>query len=125
MGTSRSSCLNLLHSLRVRETDSQGQATSRHMAGIAGAVMAVLLTVGAGLYFWKTRGKKEMEAATGAGLEDGRRVHEDDICYAELNQQESQERGDKDVREPPLEEKIPVTTIYSEVHRPGQAAKVI
>lgn len=126
MGTSRSLCLNLLHSLRVRETDSQGEHTSRHMAGIAGAVMAVLLTMGAGLYFWKIHGKKkETEAGTGAGLEDGRRVREDDICYAELSQQESQEGGDKGVHEQPLEEKIPVTTIYSEVHRPGQAAKVI
>ncbi|XP_074174639.1 SLAM family member 5-like isoform X2 [Rhinolophus sinicus] len=52
-------------------------------------------------------------------------VREDDICYAELSQEESQEGGDKGVCEQPLEEKIPVTTIYSEVHRPGQAAKVI
>lgn len=29
------------------------------------AVMVVLLTVGAGLCFWKTHGKKEMEAGTG------------------------------------------------------------
>ncbi|XP_032948459.1 uncharacterized protein LOC117014536 [Rhinolophus ferrumequinum] len=105
---------------------SQGQATGRHVAGIAGAVMVVLLTVVAGLYFWKKRGKKkEMEAGTGAGLKDGCRVHEDGICYAELSQQVSQEGGDKGVREQPLEGKIPVTTIYSEVHRPGQAAKVI
>lgn len=110
----------------AHHSDSQGQAAGRHTAGIAGAVMAVLLTVGAGLYFWKTRGKKkEMEVGTGAGLENGRRVPEDDICYAELSQQESQEGGDKGVREQPLEGKIPVTTIYSEVHRPGQAAKVI
>lgn len=105
---------------------SQGQATGRHVAGIAGAVMAVLLTVGAGLYFWKKCGKKkEIEAGTGAGLKDCHRVREDGICYAELSQQESQEAGDKGVREQPLEGKIPVTTIYSEVHRPGQAAKVI
>ncbi|XP_074174634.1 SLAM family member 9-like isoform X5 [Rhinolophus sinicus] len=105
---------------------SQGEHIGRHMAGVAGAVMAVLLTMGAGLYFWKIHGKKkETEAGTGAGLEDGRRVREDDICYAELSQQESQEGGDKGVCEQPLEEKIPVTTIYSEVHRPGQAAKVI
>lgn len=118
--------------------------------------MAVLLTMGAGLYFWKIHGKKkETEAGTGrwhssfrptpplthlasfvplslspctgvggvamalasmvvgvcrvlrlrvelyfvcdsgTGLEDGRRVREDDICYAELSQQESQEGGDK------------------------------
>ncbi|KAM5200749.1 SLAM family member 9-like isoform 1-T1 [Hipposideros larvatus] len=74
----------------------QGQATGRHMLGLAGAVLAALLTVGVGLYLWKTRGKKkeEMETGTGAGLEEGRRDHEDDIHYVELSQQEPKEGGD-------------------------------
>ncbi|KAM5200784.1 SLAM family member 9-like isoform 2-T2 [Hipposideros larvatus] len=67
--------------------DPQGQATGRHLLGLAPAVLAVLLIVGVGLYLWKTCGmkKEEMETGTGAGLEEGRRVHEDDIHYVELS----------------------------------------
>ncbi|KAM5200738.1 SLAM family member 8-like isoform 6-T6 [Hipposideros larvatus] len=105
----------------------QEHDSGRHMLGLVVAVPAVLLTVGVGLYLWKTRGKKkeEMEKGTGAGLEEGRRVHEDDIHYVELRKQEPEEGGDTGVRGQHLEGKSPVTTLYSEVHRPGRAVQVI
>ncbi|KAM5200659.1 SLAM family member 8-like isoform 1-T1 [Hipposideros larvatus] len=109
------------------ETDSQEHDSGRHMLGLVVAVPAVLLTVGVGLYLWKTRGKKkeEMDTGTGAGLEEGRRDHEDDIHYVELSHQETKEGGDKGICGQHLEGKRPVTTIYSEVHRPGRAVQVI
>ncbi|KAM5200743.1 SLAM family member 8-like isoform 11-T11 [Hipposideros larvatus] len=107
--------------------DSQEHDSGHHLPGLVVAVPAVLLTVGVGLYLWKTRGKKkeEMEMGIGAGLEEGRRDHEDDIHYVELRTQEPKEGGDKGVRGQHLEGKRPVTTIYSEVHRPGPAVQVI
>ncbi|KAM5200748.1 SLAM family member 5-like isoform 2-T2 [Hipposideros larvatus] len=107
--------------------DPQEHDSGRHMLGLVVAVPAVLLTVGVGLYLWKTRGKKkeETETGTGAGLEEGRRVHEDDIHYVELRTQEPKEGGNKRVRGQHLEGKSPVTTLYSEVHRPGRALQVI
>ncbi|KAM5200734.1 SLAM family member 8-like isoform 2-T2 [Hipposideros larvatus] len=105
----------------------QGQDSGHHLPGLTRPVMAALLIVGVGLYLWKTRGKKkeEMETGTGAGLEEGRRVHEDDIHYVELRKQEPEEGGDTGVRGQHLEGKSPVTTLYSEVHRPGRAVQVI
>ncbi|KAM5200752.1 SLAM family member 8-like isoform 4-T4 [Hipposideros larvatus] len=75
---------------------SQEHDSGRHLLGLVVAVPAVLLTVGVGLYLWKTCGKKkeEMDTGTGAGLEEGRRDHEDDIHYVELSQQEPKEGGD-------------------------------
>ncbi|XP_019489788.1 PREDICTED: SLAM family member 5-like isoform X2 [Hipposideros armiger] len=116
-----------LRNVCAQGKDSQEHDSGRHMLGLVVAVPAVLLTVGVGLYLWKTRGKKkeETETGTGVGLEEGRRNHEDDIHYVELRKQEPKEGGDKGVRGQHLEGKRPVTTIYSEVHRPGPAMKVI
>lgn len=55
------SCLKLLHSLSVREADSRGQIAVGPLRGVSHAVVPVLLTVGAGLYFLMTCGKKKKE----------------------------------------------------------------
>ncbi|KAM5200761.1 SLAM family member 8-like isoform 2-T4 [Hipposideros larvatus] len=80
--------------------DPQGQATGHHLLGLTPAVVAALLIVGVGLYLWKTCGmkKEETETGTGAGLEEGHRVHEDDMHYVELRTQEPKEGGDTGIR---------------------------
>ncbi|XP_045672817.1 SLAM family member 5-like isoform X2 [Phyllostomus hastatus] len=107
----------------VCDHHSHGQTAVGPLRGIARAVVPVLLTVGAGLYFLMTCGKKKekMETRRGAGLEEHHQDHNDDIYYAELTEQESQEGRDKGISEQHLEEKELLNSIYDEVHKPGQA----
>ncbi|XP_005610062.3 SLAM family member 9 isoform X2 [Equus caballus] len=77
--------------------DSQGQASTGTLKAILGAVVAVLLILGVGLYLWKTHEKKKkMEIGRGAGLQEEHRNQDDDIQYAELSLQESRGGRDKD-----------------------------
>ncbi|KAI4590446.1 hypothetical protein MJG53_001495 [Ovis ammon polii x Ovis aries] len=58
----------------------------------------------------------------------GARSQDDDndsVQYVELSQQESQESSNKVIREQHLKERVPLTTIYSEVCKPGHAVKII
>ncbi|XP_070323644.1 uncharacterized protein [Odocoileus virginianus] len=50
---------------------------------------------------------------------------DDSIQYAELSPQESQQSSNKVIREQHLKERITLTTIYSEVCKPGHAVKII
>ncbi|XP_037355208.1 uncharacterized protein LOC119235760 [Talpa occidentalis] len=98
-----------------------------HQQHIIVPLVVVLCILGAGLFFWKTRGKKKEKMAMGRGAEP-QKVHEDhdeDVQYVELNQQESRESHYKGIGEHRLEEKESLTTVYSEVHTPGQAMKII
>ncbi|XP_004447416.2 T-lymphocyte surface antigen Ly-9-like isoform X1 [Dasypus novemcinctus] len=97
-----------------------------HLLSTLGAFGAVLLTLGTGLYHWKTCGKKKkMEPGRGAGLQEDHRDDRGGVHYAELSQQESLQGEDKRVAEQHLEENEPVTSVYSEVRNPGQVMKII
>ncbi|XP_045837959.1 SLAM family member 9-like isoform X3 [Meles meles] len=61
----------------------------------------------------------------GAGSQEETRDPDGGIHYAELSQQRSRDHRDKGSREPHLEEENSLTTVYSEVHRPGQAMTTI
>ncbi|XP_024845685.1 SLAM family member 5 isoform X2 [Bos taurus] len=89
--------------------------------GILGAVAAVLLILGGGLYLWKIR-RKKMETGKGARSQD---ADDDSIQYVELSQQKSQESSNKVIREQHLKERVPLITIYSEVCKPGHAVQII
>ncbi|XP_072803016.1 SLAM family member 8-like [Vicugna pacos] len=105
---------------------SHGQANT--LRGIIGAITAVLLILGSGLYLWKTRGKKKkkkkMETGRGAGSQEDQDDADDSIQYVELSQQESRESTNQGISEQHLREKGPLT-IYSELCKPGHAMKII
>ncbi|XP_067584361.1 CD48 antigen-like isoform X1 [Pseudorca crassidens] len=107
--------------------DSQGQVIADPLPGILGAAVSVLLILGGGLYLWKTRGKKKkMETGRGTELQEDHRDNDSGIQYAELSQQESRKGTRKGIGERHLEEKEPVNTVYSEVHKPeSEAMKII
>ncbi|XP_045837963.1 SLAM family member 9-like [Meles meles] len=106
--------------------DAQGQTSAAHLPGILASVVVLLLILGAGMYLWKRRGKmKNVEPGRGAGSQEEPRDPDGGIHYAELSQQESGDHRDKGIGEPHLEEENSLTTVYSEVHRPGQAMTVI
>ena len=50
--------LDFICPLCLRKTDSAKQANADLLPGILGAVAAVLLILGGGLYLWKINGKK-------------------------------------------------------------------
>ncbi|XP_069933603.1 SLAM family member 8-like isoform X1 [Oryctolagus cuniculus] len=50
----------------VPETDSHGQAIACLVQVIRGTLLAVLLILGAGLFLWRTRGRKKKETGRGA-----------------------------------------------------------
>nr|XP_051714469.1 SLAM family member 9 isoform X6 [Oryctolagus cuniculus] len=50
----------------VQETDSHGQAIACLVQVIRGTLLAVLLILGAGLFLWRTRGRKKKETGRGA-----------------------------------------------------------
>lgn len=105
---------------------SHGQANADLLRGILGAITAVLLILGSGLYLWKTRGKKKkMETRRGAGSQEDQDDADDSIQYVELSQQESRESTYQGISKQHLREKGPLTTIYSEVCKPGHAMKII
>ncbi|XP_023581360.1 SLAM family member 8-like isoform X2 [Trichechus manatus latirostris] len=80
---------------------------------ILGAFVAVLVTLGAGLFLWKTRRKKKkMEPERGPGLQEDCRDNDGDLYYA------------MGIRGQHMEEKETFPTVYSEVHKPGQAINI-
>ncbi|XP_045837955.1 T-lymphocyte surface antigen Ly-9-like isoform X2 [Meles meles] len=107
--------------------DAQGQTSAAHLPGILASVAVLLLLIlGAGIYLWKRRGKKKnVEPGRGTGSQEEPRDHDGGSHYAELSQQESGDQRDKGRGEPHLEEENSLTTVYSEVHRPGQDMTVI
>ncbi|CAI9151276.1 unnamed protein product [Rangifer tarandus platyrhynchus] len=70
--------------------DSAKQVNADLLPGILGAVAAVLLILGGGLYLWKTR-RKKMETGRGRSQDDD----DDSIQCAELSQEESQQSSNK------------------------------
>ncbi|XP_059790309.1 SLAM family member 5-like [Balaenoptera ricei] len=106
--------------------DSQGQVSADPLPGILGAVVVVLLILGGGLYLWKTcEKKKKMQTGRGTELQEDHRDNDSGIQYAELSQQESRKDMHKGIGEQHLEEKEPVNTVYSEVHKPEREAMKI
>ncbi|XP_047560706.1 SLAM family member 5-like isoform X3 [Lutra lutra] len=106
----------------VCDHEPQGQTSAAHLSGILVPVVVLPLILGAGLYLWKRRGKKKkLEPGRGAGSQEEPRDPDGGIHYAELSHQGSRDHRDKGRGEPHLEEENSLTTVYSEVHRPGQA----
>ncbi|KAM9686371.1 uncharacterized protein ACIGJ3_000873 isoform 3-T4 [Trichechus inunguis] len=91
---------------------------------ILGAFVAVLVTLGAGLFLWKTRRKKKMEPGRGPGLQEDCRDNDGDLYYAMVSQQESLRGKKKGIRGQHMEEKETFPTVYSEVRKPGQAINI-
>ncbi|KAM9686379.1 SLAM family member 9-like isoform 3-T3 [Trichechus inunguis] len=80
---------------------------------ILGAFVAVLVTLGAGLFLWKTRGKKKkMEPGRGPRLQEDCRDNDGDLYYT------------MGIRGQHMEAKETFATVYSEVHKPGQAINI-
>ncbi|XP_057583093.1 SLAM family member 5-like isoform X2 [Hippopotamus amphibius kiboko] len=106
---------------------SREQASTDALPGILGAVVAVLLTLGGGLYLWKTHEKKKkMETRRGTELQEDQRDNDGSIEYAELSQQEPQEGTNKGIGKQHSEEKEALNTVHSEVHKPeSEAMKII
>ncbi|XP_073078265.1 uncharacterized protein [Manis javanica] len=116
---------------------SHAQTSARTLPGILGATVTVLLILGAGLWLWKMRGKKKkMETGRGAGLQEAHRDEDGGVYYAELSPQVPHEGRDKLFQEPSvlhsqsiseqyLQEKEALTSVYSVVHKPGHAMKMI
>lgn len=134
VGTRALSFLNLLGSLSVREAGSHAQTSARTLPGILGATVTVLLILGAGLWLWKMRGKKKkMETGRGAGLQEAHRDEDGGVHYAELSPQVPHEGRDKEpsgshpqgIGEQHLQDIEPLKSVYSVVHKPGQAMKMI
>lgn len=113
---------------------SHAQTSARTLPGILGATVTVLLILGAGLWLWKMRGKKKkMETGRGAGLQEAHRDEDGGVHYAELSPQVPHEGRDKEpsgshpqgIGEQHLQDKEPLKSVYSVVHKPGQAMKMI
>ncbi|KAM9686370.1 SLAM family member 9-like isoform 2-T3 [Trichechus inunguis] len=80
---------------------------------ILGAFVAVLVTLGAGLFLWKTRGKKKkMEPGRGPRLQEDCRDNDGDLYYT------------MGIHGQHMEEKETFATVYSEVQKPGQAINI-
>ncbi|XP_045837965.1 SLAM family member 9-like [Meles meles] len=109
----------------VCDHDAQGQTSAAHLRNILVPVAVLLLILGAGLHLWKRRGKKNVEPGRGAGSQEEPRDPDGGIHYAELSQQGCDDLKDKGIGEPHLEEENSLTTVYSEVRRPGQAMTTI
>ncbi|XP_077757318.1 uncharacterized protein LOC144315896 isoform X1 [Canis aureus] len=108
--------------------DPQGQADASQLPSILGTVVVLLLILGAGLFLWRTRVKKSLEPGRGAGSQEEHRDPMGGIHYAELSQQGSGDSRDQDPLSAfqgrgaaRLEGETPLTTVYSEVRRPGRA----
>nr|XP_012623114.1 SLAM family member 9-like isoform X1 [Microcebus murinus] len=101
--------------------DSSGQDVARLLPFIVVAIVVLMLILGVISYLWKTRGKqKKMEPGRGCQLQEDQNVEDVGIHYGELIQQESQ--GTQEVHG---KEKVPVTTVYSEVRNSGRAMNII
>lgn len=59
--------LNVLRSLRVRETGSLGEAIVVSLRGILGSVVVMVLVLRGGLYLWKVHRKKKKKMETARG----------------------------------------------------------
>ncbi|XP_035578287.1 SLAM family member 5-like isoform X2 [Zalophus californianus] len=106
--------------------DPPGQTGAALLGGILGAVVVVLLILGAGLVLWKRLGKKrKLEPRRGAGSQKEHGDPDGGIHYAELSQQEAGDNRDKGKGAPHLEEEKLLTTVYSEIRKPGQALSII
>ncbi|XP_034523285.1 SLAM family member 8-like [Ailuropoda melanoleuca] len=107
------------------EADLHGQVPAALLRNILGSVVFLLLILGAGLYLSKTREKKNVDSGRGAGSQEGHRDPDGGIHYAELSQRKSGDRRDRGRGAPGLEGEKPLTTVYSEVRKPGQAMRRI
>ncbi|XP_044904548.1 SLAM family member 9-like isoform X1 [Felis catus] len=103
---------------------SHGPDGSAHLPAILGALVVVLLILGAGLYLLCSRRRKQ-SLEPGRGSQEEHRDHDYGVHYAELTQQTSRESRDQGSGEPHLEQETPLTTVYSEVRHPGQGLRVI
>ncbi|KAM9242770.1 SLAM family member 9-like [Dugong dugon] len=105
--------------VRVGEKEND---KNKSLGIILGVFVAVLVTLGAGLSLWKTRGKKKkMATGRGPGLQEDCRDNDGDLYYAMVSQQESLRGKKQGIGGQHMEEKETSTTVYSEVHKPGQA----
>ncbi|XP_059269578.1 SLAM family member 9-like [Mustela nigripes] len=101
--------------------DLHGPSLVALLRDILGTIVVILMILEAGLYLWMRRGKKKLESGRGAGLQEEPRDPDGGIHYADQTYQESGDRRDKGRGEPHLEEENSLTTVYSEVRRPGHA----
>ncbi|XP_035578043.1 SLAM family member 8-like [Zalophus californianus] len=108
------------------ETDLRGLSLFALLRDILGTIVIVLMILVAGLYLWKRRGKKKsLESVKGAGSQKGHVDPDGGIHYADQIHQESGNHRGKGRGAPHLEEEKLLTTVYNEVHKPGQAVRRI
>ncbi|XP_006160480.1 T-lymphocyte surface antigen Ly-9-like isoform X2 [Tupaia chinensis] len=108
-----------------KQNSTQESAVNGPLRGIIGFSVVVLLILGAGL-LWKTcEKKKKTEIRRGAELQEEHRDDHDNIQYVDLMHPEPRDDNNKAVSGQNLEEEGPLTTVYSEIHKPGQAMKII
>ncbi|XP_045154452.1 uncharacterized protein LOC115872552 [Echinops telfairi] len=110
----------------LKDTCVHGQTDNRLLRISLGISVFLLMTLGAGLFLWNTHWKKKKEEEeTRRGLQTDCRDDDGDLNYVEVGQQEAPKGKNKGIREQHLEEKVSLTTIYSEVCKPGQAMKIL
>ncbi|XP_075856365.1 SLAM family member 9-like [Microcebus murinus] len=105
----------------ICDHDSHGRDMARLLPLILGPIVVLMLILGATSYRWKTHGKKKkMEPEQGYRLQEDQRVEDGGISYEELMRPTFQGLSELHV-----EEKVPVTAVYSEVHNSGRAMNII
>uniref|UniRef100_A0ABI7X7D2 Ig-like domain-containing protein n=1 Tax=Felis catus TaxID=9685 RepID=A0ABI7X7D2_FELCA len=98
-----------------------GPDGSAHLPAILGALVVVLLILGAGLYLLCSRRRKQ-SLEPGRGSQEEHRDCFGGVRYAGKMSRDHRKQGSG---EPHLEQETPLTTVYSEVRHPGQVLRVI
>ncbi|XP_045837964.1 SLAM family member 9-like [Meles meles] len=104
--------------------DAQGQTSAAHLPGILASVAVLLLILGAGMCLWKTCVKNNLEPGRGARSQETRDP-DGGIHYADQTYQGIWRPQGQGYVYIPHREENSLTTVYSEVRRPGHDMTVI